>query len=149
MTSHNLIWIGICHSFFFLNSVNFQKSFKRNLSLKPYCINVNLLSAQPWAQFRCLVPKSCLTLLRSHGWSPPGSFCPWDFPGKNTGVHFHFLLQGIFPTYGSTPHLLHWQAGSSPLVLCAKGTQNEVNDSVSSWSFEFHWQGETDSQGSG
>ena len=23
---------------------------------------------------------------------------PWDFPGKNTGVGCHFLLQGIFPT---------------------------------------------------
>ena len=22
---------------------------------------------------------------------------PWDFPGKNTGVGSHFLLQGIFP----------------------------------------------------
>ena len=26
---------------------------------------------------------------------------PWDFPGKNTGVGCHFLLQGIFPTQGS------------------------------------------------
>ena len=25
-------------------------------------------------------------------------FCPWDFPGKNTGVGCHFFLQGIFPT---------------------------------------------------
>ena len=24
--------------------------------------------------------------------------CPWDFPGKNTGVGCHFLLQGISPT---------------------------------------------------
>ena len=24
----------------------------------------------------------------------------------------HFLLQGIFPTQGSNPHLLHWQADS-------------------------------------
>ena len=36
----------------------------------------------------------------------------WDFPGKNTGVGCHFFLQGIFPTQGSTPSLLHWQAGS-------------------------------------
>ena len=26
---------------------------------------------------------------------------PWDFPGKNTGVDCHFLLQGIFLTQGS------------------------------------------------
>ena len=28
-------------------------------------------------------------------------------PGKNTGVSCHFLLQGIFPTQGSNPGLLH------------------------------------------
>ena len=37
--------------------------------------------------------------------------CPWDFPGKNTGVGCHFLLQGIFWTQGSNSRLLHWQAG--------------------------------------
>ena len=34
------------------------------------------------------------------------------FPGKNTRVGCHFLLQGIFPTQGWNPHLLHWQADS-------------------------------------
>ena len=49
--------------------------------------------------------------------SMPGSFCPWDFPGKNTGVGCHFLLQGIFLTQGSNLHLL-WllQADSLPLI---------------------------------
>ena len=45
--------------------------------------------------------------------------CPWDFPGKNTKVGCHFLLQGIFPTQGSNPRLLNvlrWQTGSLPLV---------------------------------
>ena len=32
--------------------------------------------------------------------------CPWDFPGKNSGVGCHFLLQGIFLTQGWNPHLL-------------------------------------------
>ena len=44
--------------------------------------------------------------------------CPWDSPGKNTGVGSHFLLQGILPTQRSNPHLLHlqhWQADSLPL----------------------------------
>ena len=31
--------------------------------------------------------------LRSHGLWPARLFCPWDSPGKNTGVGFHFLLQ--------------------------------------------------------
>ena len=33
--------------------------------------------------------------------------CPWDFSAKSTGVGCHFLLQGIFPTQGSNPGLLH------------------------------------------
>ena len=45
--------------------------------------------------------------------------CPWNFPGKNTGMGCHFLLQGIFPIQGSNPSLLcllHWQVGSLPTV---------------------------------
>ena len=41
------------------------------------------------------------------------------FPGENTGVGCHFLLQGIFLTQGFNLHLLcllHWQADSLPLV---------------------------------
>ena len=33
--------------------------------------------------------------------------CPWDFPGKNTGVSCHFLFQGIFPTQGLNLGLPH------------------------------------------
>ena len=43
---------------------------------------------------------------------------PLDFPGKNTGMDCHFLLQGIFLTQGSNPSLLcllNWQADSLPL----------------------------------
>ena len=43
--------------------------------------------------------------------------CPWDFPGKNPGVGFHFLLQCIFPAQGLNLHLLHWQEDSLPLSL--------------------------------
>ena len=32
-----------------------------------------------------------------------------EFSGKSTGVSCHFILQGIFPTQGSNPGLLHWQ----------------------------------------
>ena len=43
---------------------------------------------------------------------------PWDFLGKNTGVDYHFLLQGTFPTQGSNLCLLNWQADSLPLLKC-------------------------------
>ena len=51
--------------------------------------------------------------------SPPGSSVYGDSPGKKTGVGYHAFLQGIFLTQGSNWHLLcllHWQAGSLPLV---------------------------------
>ena len=41
--------------------------------------------------------------LQPHGPWPTRLLCPWDSPGKNTGVGCHFLLQGIFPTQGSNP----------------------------------------------
>ena len=45
----------------------------------------------------CLVTQS----VGHHGLEPTGLLCPWDSPGKNTGVGCHFPLQGIFPTQGS------------------------------------------------
>ena len=46
---------------------------------------------------------------------PTRLLCPWNFPGKSTGVGCHFLVQGIFPTQGSNPGLLHCQVVSLPL----------------------------------
>ena len=42
-----------------------------------------------WALERficCLVAKSHPTLFRPYGLQPARLLCPWDFPGKNTGV---------------------------------------------------------------
>ena len=47
------------------------------------------LFATPWT-------VACTRLLRS-----------WDFLGKSTGVGCHFLFQGIFPTQGLNPGVLH------------------------------------------
>ena len=38
---------------------------------------------------------------------PARLLCPWNSPGKNTGADSHSLLQGIFPTRGLSPGLLH------------------------------------------
>ena len=48
--------------------------------------------------------------LQAHGLRPARLLCPWDCPGKNTGVGCHCLLQGIFK-----PTSPAWQADSSPL----------------------------------
>ena len=46
---------------------------------------------------------------------PTRLLCPWDFPGKNTGVRCHYLLQEIFPTQGLSPGLLHCRQIFYPL----------------------------------
>ena len=51
-----------------------------------------------------LVAKSCPTLATP--WTAR-LLCPWDSPGKNTGVGCHFLFQGTFPTWESNPGLLY------------------------------------------
>ena len=56
---------------------------------------------------KVLVTQSCPTLCNPINCSPPARLlCPWNFPGKNTGVGGHSLLQGIFPTQGSNAGLL-------------------------------------------
>ena len=60
-----------------------------------------------------LFAKLCLTLC--HGLQPTRLLCPWDFPGRNTGVGCYFLLQGIVPSQTLNLCLLHWQADSLPL----------------------------------
>ena len=58
---------------------------------------------------------------------PTRLLCPWDSPGKNTGVGCHALFQGISPIQGSNPRLLcllHWQACSLPLTPPGKPITN-------------------------
>ena len=47
--------------------------------------------------------------LRRHG-----LYSLWNSPGRNTGVGILSLLQGIFPTQGSNPGLLHCREDSLP-----------------------------------
>ena len=67
----------------------------------------------------CLVTQSCPTL-QLHGPSFTRLLCPRNFPGKNTGVGCHFLLQGIFQGWNLC--LLHWQADFLPLAPHGKHT---------------------------
>ena len=56
--------------------------------------------------YMVVVVLSCLTL--GTPWTVPDRLLsPWDFPGKNTGVNCHFLLQGIALSLGSNPGLLY------------------------------------------
>ena len=58
----------------------------------------------------------------SYSWQPHGQYSPWNPPGQNTGVGSLSLLQGIFPTQGSNPGLLH----CLPAELQAKPKNTQV-----------------------
>ena len=74
--------------------------------------------------YMCVISCSVMSdSLQLHGREPTRLLCPWDFPGKNTGLGCHFLLQGIFPIQGLNPCLLcllYWQADSLLLSLYQK-----------------------------
>ena len=73
-------------------------------------------SDAPVKEYMCHV-LSCVWLFATP-WTPARLLCSWNFPDKNTGVGYHFLLHGIFLIQESNPcflHLLHWQVDSLPL----------------------------------
>ena len=83
---------------------------KQNFPLYLACTSINSICIYlPYdIVSHLLVSQSCPTLCDPMDCrNPPGSFCPWDSPSKNTGVGCYSLLQGIFPTQGSNPGLLH------------------------------------------
>ena len=76
--------------------------------------------------------QSSLTLFQPP--RPTRLLCPWDFPGKNTGVGCHFLLQEIVLTQGSNACLISHALGRPILCQCAipealhsKGRKCEVS----------------------
>ena len=71
-----------------------------------------------WPTLCVLNPSIMSDSLQQCGLYPTRPLCPWDSPGKSTGVDCHAFLQGIFPNQGSNQlllRLLHWQVGSLPL----------------------------------
>ena len=62
-----------------------------------------VLNSPKWESVRCSVVSN---FLQPHKLWLAKLFCPWDFPVENTGVG-SYSLQGIFPTQGSNPGLLH------------------------------------------
>ena len=63
--------------------------------------------------------------VRRYGWQPTRLLCPWDSPGKTTGVGCRALFQEIFPTQGLDARplwLLHWQVGKEPTASTTWGS---------------------------
>ena len=73
----------------------------------------------------CPVIQACLALCDPMDCSPPGSSVHGILQARILEWDCHALLQGILPTQGWNPSLLHlhWQAGSLPLSPPGKPSQ--------------------------
>ena len=81
------------------------------------------LSQHPSAlSLRCAVLRRSIAAdsVRPCGRQPARLLCPWDSPGKKTGVGCHALLQGIFLTQGSHWHLIRLFSGNFGCNSCWK-----------------------------
>ena len=79
----------ICTFSFLYTSINVSVIYQRNYLY--VCVSLSFMSdsATSWII------------------QPARLLCPWDSPGKNSGVGCHALLQGILLTQGSNPGVLH------------------------------------------
>ena len=71
-------------------------------------VGQTLLSHPDACLSACVLSRFVSDSLRAYGPEPTRLLCPWNSPGKNTGVSSHSLFQGILPTQGLNPFLLQW-----------------------------------------
>jgi hypothetical protein len=104
----------VLFAWFCLFHCTFKKNFFHPSALVCVCV------------FVCVYTRTHTRSCFNHVWLcatlwtvAPRLLCPWDSPGKNTGVGCHALLQRIFPTQRLNLYFLCflcWQAGSLPLA---------------------------------
>ena len=90
------------------------------VSIHPLCVRAKWL-------------PSCPTLCDSVDSSPTRLLCPWDSPGKKSGVGCHFLLQGIFLTQESNLHLwrlLHYRQILHPLAYQRTRRHRKISECI-------------------
>ena len=91
----------------------------------------------------CVCVFSCVWLCATLWTITRWLLCPWDSPGKNTGMGCHFLLQGMFLTQGSNSPLLHllpcrqilypWAIGETQIFWLVYYKYGTVNLEVPFW----------------
>ena len=58
----------------------------------------------------CVLSHSVVfSSLQTYRLQPTRLLCPWNYPGKKTGMGCHAFPQGIFPTQGLKPGLLNYR----------------------------------------
>ena len=81
---------------------------KIGLGFQPGTLSSTVPTRGPEGMCCAVLSRSVMSSsLPLHGLQLTRLLCPWDFPGKNTGVGCHAHLQGVFPTQGSNQGLPH------------------------------------------
>ena len=99
----------------------------QQVSHLPLCPSSQQSHSIQWTSKVCPSDACLSESLQLYGPKPTRLLCSEDSPSKNTGTGCHFLLQGIFLTQESNPHLLsllHWQVGSLPLEPPGKASSD-------------------------
>ena len=125
---YDQLWIsllGNSSSWYLYRDWNFEHCNDRTSQVRLYLwMVIVLLILSKYIDWEPRIYKMCtcwVTLVVSkslwpHGLQTARLLCPWGFPGKNTGVGCHFLLQGNLLTQGLNLHLLCFLHGQ--VILC-------------------------------
>ena len=73
---------------------------------------------------------SLIQLFEVHGLGSARLLCPWDSPGKNTGVGCHFLLQGNLPNPENEPGSPALKADSLPSEPPGKPIDEKIENQI-------------------
>ena len=88
-------WTGIKLNYpvwdFLWTRSNFRIKFLERTSVSETKLVTEYSNSLEFLMFMPVVSSS----LGPHGLQPARLLCPWNSPGKNTGVGYHFLLQGM------------------------------------------------------
>ena len=99
----------------------------------------------------CVQPHG--TLCNHLDYRPLSLLCPWNFRSKNTGVGCYLLLQRIFSSQGSNPHLLRLLHGRQLLYRWATGQthgpggpilQKRLTEDGGDWTWPWSWPSESE-----
>ena len=105
----------------------------KTLSKVIYLFTFSLALSKSFSCFKssvqsCSVTSVVSSILWTHGLWPTRLLYPWDFPGRNSGVDCHVLLQGIFLSQGLNAFFLHcrqilygWVTRETPISSVALG----------------------------
>ena len=108
MKALGLCWAGQVSVKYKANRILAEKIFWSYHLYHPEMSNPAMVKVK-WKEVKLLVSQWFPTLCDPMDCSQPGSSVHGILQAKNTGVGCHSLLQGIFPTQGSNPDLLHYR----------------------------------------